>query len=320
VAQDDDGNYQNHGTWKTWDNRGNLLAQGEFERGNRTGTWIRWYRNPSETPLLLRAPYSKFNPTFISQATFRNNQLDGTWTIYDGKKSKISQWEFREGKRHGTSTWWHSNGHKAREVQYRDGELHGQLLEWGPDGVLALKETYQGGRKLAPKVAAKFQDGAKKSEGMYLSPKEIEQTPDDWWNCKTQATIKQGKEERHGLWTTWYSNGQPQFEGSFEHDLQHGKFVWWHQNGQKALEGHFENGKQNGAWTWWYPTGQKSIRGEYANGNPTGRWTWWKEDGKVSQSADLSHGEGGIVVDTPSVEDLDGLPQATQPRARQLSR
>jgi antitoxin component YwqK of YwqJK toxin-antitoxin module len=317
VAQDADANYHNHGIWKTWDQRGNLLAQGEFNHGNRCGTWVRWYRNPSDVPMLTRLPYSKYNGPIISQATFDNDLLDGVWTIYDGKKNKISQWEFSKGKRNGTSIWWHAGGHKMREAQYRDGELHGQLLEWSPEGTLSLKETYQAGHRQAPKVVAKYQDGSKKSEGMYLFAKEVETSPDDWWNCKAQVTAKQGKDERHGPWTTWYSNGQPQLEGNFEHDLQAGQFAWWHQNGQKALEGRFDVGKQHGAWTWWYPSGQKSIRGEYNHGNPAGRWTWWKEDGKVSQSADLSHSEG-VVVDTPNTNDLDSLPEAKQPRPRQL--
>jgi antitoxin component YwqK of YwqJK toxin-antitoxin module len=320
VAQDPQGNYHNHGVWKTWDAKGGLVAQGEYDLGSRTGTWVRWYRNPNEVPLLSKPPFSKYNGPFISQASFDNDQLQGMWTIYDGKKNKISQIEFSHGKRHGTSIWWHINGHKAREAQYRDGELHGQLLEWSPEGTLVIKETYQAGHRQAAKVVAKYQDGSKKSEGMYLFAKEVEQTPDDWWNCRMQTTAKQGKDERHGAWTTWYSNGQPQLEGNFEHDLQHGQFSWWHQNGQKALEGRFDGGKQHGTWTWWYPTGQKSIRGEYAHGNPTGRWTWWKEDGKVGQSADLSHSEGIVVDPAPANSDLDAAPQAIQPRARNLNR
>ena len=320
VAQDDEGNYRNHGGWKTWDAKGNLVAMGEFDHGSRTGTWVRWYRNPADVPLFSRAPYSKFNGPYISQATFSHDQLDGFWAIYDGKKAKISQFEFKNGKRHGTSIWFHASGHKMREAQYRDGDLHGQVLEWGADGTLSLKENYQGGRRLAPKVMSKYQDGGKKSEGMYLFAKEAIQSPDDWWNCRVQTTSKQGRDERHGPWTSWYSNGQVLLEGNFDHDQQNGQFTWWHQNGQKILEGNFDHGKQDGVWTWWYPTGQKSIRGEYVHGHPTGRWTWWKEDGKVSQSADLSRGDNDIVIDSPPSDDLLDIPQAKQPKSRPLNR
>ncbi len=314
VTQDSQGNFLNHGPWQMWDQRGNLLAQGEYRYGNRTGTWLRWYRSPSESELLTKMPYQQFKLPVISQATFKNDQLDGAWTIWDGRKNKISQWEFIEGRRDGTSVWWFANGKKMREVFYRDGEIDGQLLEWAIDGAPVLKVTYQAGRKLMAK-ATKYPNGDKKSEGMYLFAKEIEQTPDDWWNAKLQTLSKTGNDEKHGSWTSWHSNHQTQIEGTYEHDLQVGLFTWWHSNGQKALEGRFDMGKQDGSWTWWYANGQKSIRGEYAHGNPTGRWTWWKEDGKVAQSADLSHSEG-VVVDTPSMVDPNSHPQAVKPQSR----
>ncbi len=316
VTQDSAGNYVNHGMWKTWDERGNLVAQGEFEHGRRTGTWVRWYRGAADAKLLSQMPYQQFAGPFISQATFKDGQLDGAWTIYDGKQHKISQWHFVEGRRHGMSTWWFSTGRKMREIQYRDGDMDGELIEYGPAGSVLSKSTYQAGRKLASKTAT-HTGGAKKSQGMYLFAREMEQTPDDWWECKTRATTRQGKDEKHGPWSSWYANGQRQLEGTYEHDAQVGQFTWWHSNGQKALEGKFDLGKQDGSWTWWYPTGQKSIAGQYAHGNPTGRWTWWKEDGKVAQSADLSHSEG-VVIDMPKVmsEPAKMPAQAKQPKAR----
>lgn len=310
VTQDSQGNYLNHGTWKMWDQRGNPISQGTYDYANRTGTWTRWYRNASEAELLSKLPYSQFTEPFISQAAFKHDQLDGLWTIYDGKMHKISQLKFADGKRQGTATWWFANGRKAREMEYKDGELEGQYLEWSPEGKLVVKDTYQAGRKLALKVS-NHSGGGKKSEGTYLFAKEIEQTPDDWWNCKFQTVTKSGGEERHGPWTSWHNNGQPQLEGAYEHDAQVGKFVWWHANGQKAQEGRFDHGKQDGAWTWWFPTGQKSIRGEYSHGTPTGKWTWWKEDGRVVQGADLSHSDG-VVVEMPN--SLDGQPGQPMPR------
>jgi uncharacterized protein len=312
VTQDAAGNYNNHGKWKMWDDRGNGIAEGNFEHGKRTGTWVRWYRSVSEAKLLTQQPYQQFAGPFASQATFKDGQLDGMWAIYDAKQHKISEWNFSDGRRNGTSTWWYPTGRKMREVQYRDGDIDGTFLEWDVQGIATVKDTYQTGRKLAPKVAH-HTGGVKKSQGMYLFARETEKTPDDWWNCSPQTTTRQGKDEKHGPWISWYGNNQRQLEGSYEHDLQCGKFTWWHSNGQKALEGEFDHGKQDGSWTWWYNTGQKSIQGHYAQGNPTGRWTWWKEDGKVTQSADLSHTEG-VVIDTQGVPDLKKMPQAKKPK------
>jgi antitoxin component YwqK of YwqJK toxin-antitoxin module len=314
VTQDAQGNYINHGSWKMWDKSGNPVAQGEFRYGNRTGTWVRWYHGASEADLLQQIPYRLFAGPFISQATFEHGQLNGTWNIYDGKKRKISQWGFTDGKRHGASIWWFPNGKKMREVQYRDGLIDGQLIETSSEGTVTANYTYQEGRKLAQKTST-YNGGAKKSQGMYLYAKDIEQSPDDWWTGKLMVTTKAGKDEKQGAWISWHSNGQRQLEGTYDHDLQVGLFTWWHANGQKALEGRYDAGKQDGEWTWWYPNGQKSIRGEYAHGNPTGRWTWWKEDGRVAQSADLSHSEG-VVIDTPKPMEPAPIPQVRKPTPR----
>ncbi len=319
VTQDAQGNYVNHGPWKMWDARGNVVAQGDYEHGNRVGTWVRWYRNVAEAPLLAQSPYQLFTGPIVSQATFEHGELSGTWTIFDAKMHKISQWQFTDGKRSGKSIWWYPSGRKLREIDYRDGDIDGAVVEWSADGKAIVNDTYEGSRKLAQK-SAKYADGKKKSEGMYLFAKVVEQTPDDWWNCKVLTTTQTGKDEKHGAWTAWHPNGQRQLEAKYEHDLQVGKFTWWHANGQKALEGQFEGGKQNGPWTWWYPNGQKSIHGQYAHGNPTGRWTWWKEDGKVAQSADLSQSEG-VVIETPhNPEKAPTLRTARPNPARALNR
>jgi uncharacterized protein len=315
VTQDANGNYVNHGSWKMWNESGQLVVQGEYENGNRTGTWVRWYRGAAEADLLSKVPYQQFIGPFISQATFKHGQLDGTWTIYDSKMHKISQWSFVDGKRHGDSTLWHASGRKMREIQYRDGDMDGQLIEWNPDGTVKAKEIYQSGRKLAEKVA--YHTGQqKKSAGTYLFAKLDEKTPDDWWNCKPLVTTKTGKDEKHGPMVVWHPNGNRQLEGTYEHDLQVGQFNWWHANGQKALEGRYDHGKQDGEWTWWYASGQKSIHGEYVHGSPSGRWTWWKEDGKVAQSADLS-GSDGVVIETPRTLDPSLAPRVGVPSARQ---
>jgi antitoxin component YwqK of YwqJK toxin-antitoxin module len=315
TTQDAQGNYVNHGMFKTFNERGALTAQGEYQDGKRIGPWVRWYRSVTDAKLLASQPYQQFAGPFISQATFVDGELDGAWTIYDGRKHKISEWNFKKGRRHGPSTWWLPSGRKLREMNFVEGELDGAWSEWRPDGSLIGKESYTAGRKQSLK-SSYHRGGAKKSEGMYLFAKEVEQTPDDWWQCQPMTLTHTGKDERHGPWTAWHPNGQRQQEGTYEHDLQNGPFTWWHSNGQKALHGQFEVGKQNGRWTWWYPSGQKSIQGEYSLGNPTGRWTWWKEDGKVAQSADLSQSEG-VAIETPAVPDTKrAAPQAKKPQPR----
>ena len=89
VTQDDEGNYVNHGSWKTWDLQGSLVAQGRYQHGQRFGVWNRWYRN-SDVELLKTSPYSSFRGPFISQASFDSGRLSGKWTIQDSHR-KMSE-------------------------------------------------------------------------------------------------------------------------------------------------------------------------------------------------------------------------------------
>jgi antitoxin component YwqK of YwqJK toxin-antitoxin module len=298
VTQDADGNYINHGTWKMFDERGTIVAEGHFANGERDGTWNRWYRG-SEAELFSTLPYQQFAAPFVSQASFENGKLNGRWGIYDSKQRKISEWQFANGNREGRSTWYFASGRKMREIDYHNGEIHGEHNEWSADGHQTVRDAYREGRKLATKIDF-FPNKQKKTEGMYLHAREVVQTPDDWWTAKIATYTRQGKDEKHGQWISWYQTGQKQMQGEYQGDLQVGKFQWWYENGQIALQGSYDSGKQVGKWTWWHQNGQKSTQGEYVDGNPTGRWRWWDTNGRVHETADLTHGDTKIV-DVPQV-------------------
>jgi len=299
VAQDKDGNYLNHGPWKMWDEKGTLLSEGEYKNGRREGTWNRWYRT-GEAELLGQAPFTEYEGPFVSQARFHQGKLNGPWTIFDAKQRKVCQFDFADGERHGKLSWWYANGQAMREINYQNGLVEGTWLEWKPDATLVVKDVYQQGRRLAPKVT--YYDGQqKKTEGMYLHAQLTVDTPDDWWRCKLATYEADGKDQRHGPWTSWYANGQVQLEGEFTSDVESGKFTWWYQNGQKSLEGFYKEGEQHGRWSWWHPNGQKSSQGDFLAGHQKGRWFWWQENGKVAKAAE--YGDGGAE------ESVAGLPK-----------
>ncbi len=285
VAQDDEGNYVNHGSWKMWDIAGKLVAEGQYRFGQRHGTWNRWYAADGAA-LLKDAPYSHFAAPFISQAEFQYGKLHGKWTIFDAKQNKISEWEYAHGRRHGKWTWWFPTGKMMREVTYRHDAMDGELLQWNAEGDLIVKETYRDGRRVTLKTEH-FDDGkTKKAEGLYLLAKIVVSTPDDWWNAQPGSYREEGQDEKHGQWTEWYPTGEKRAEGNYQLDEPHGKFTWWFTNGQQAIEGNYESGKRHGHWTWWHINGQKKTLAEYADGTPSGRWFWWQEDGRLVQKSE----------------------------------
>jgi uncharacterized protein len=308
VTQDADGNYINHGKWRMWDARGNLVGEGRYRDHQRHGVWNRWFAS-GEVELLRQQPYNAFAGPFVSQATFINGNLHGKWTIYDSKLRKISEWEFVDGRRHGKSNWWFATGRKMREVDYRDGVIHGELLEWNQEGKLMLKENYDEGRKLAAKTTT-HTSGQKRTEGMFLFARLVVESQDDWWNLKPATFTRQGQDQRHGLWTAWYPNGQKLLEGEYRHDTAVGKFTWWHANGQKAVHGSYEQGLQHGRWVWWHENGQKASEGQFEQGSRNGPWVWWNNDGKVSRKAHFSTTEREPSLAQPDRQEAQLEPPA----------
>lgn len=298
VTQDADGNYINHGSWKMFDESGTTIAEGHFVNGQRDGTWNHWYHG-NEAELFGKLPYQQFTAPFVSQASFANGKLNGRWGMYDSSQRKMSEWHFADGYREGRSIWYYVNGRTMREIDYHNGEIDGEHKEWTAEGQQTLHDVYRQGAKIAAKIEY-FGNKQKKSEGTYLHARLIVQTPDDWWTPKVAGYARQGKDQKHGPWTSWYENGQKKMQGEYRNGLQIGKLQWWYENGQIALQGSYEDGKQVGKWTWWHQNGQKSTQGEYVDGNPTGSWRWWDTNGRVHETADLTHGDTK-VVDVPAL-------------------
>ncbi len=287
VTQDEQGNYLNHGSWKMYGPAGDLVAEGQYEMGSRTGLWTRWIQ-ASEGAHFKNVPFNRAVGPFVSQANFRDGQLHGAWTIFDSKQNKLSLVTFRDGVRHGPRKLWAAGGQLLREMTYRDGALHGEVSELGPEGKLQMVATYQDGRRVAAKITT-FKGGtAKKDEAMYLFAKLVPISQDDFWTGQFAEYESVGQDERHGRWISWYPNGQIKVDGHYEYDVPVGEFTWWHANGQKSAEGEYANGTQHGEWVWWHPNGQKSTHGSYTRGEQTGEWLTWNPSGKLDQHAEYA--------------------------------
>ena len=70
VTTDSAGNYVNHGTWRMWDAGGDLVAEGRYEMGRRTGHWMRRFHR-DEAAVLSTAPFDQFEAPFVAKATFQ---------------------------------------------------------------------------------------------------------------------------------------------------------------------------------------------------------------------------------------------------------
>jgi antitoxin component YwqK of YwqJK toxin-antitoxin module len=301
VVQDVQLNYVNHGPWAWYDERGQLLARGEYNLGKQHGKWTRIHTVDKGTVFALPI-YRGFERPFTSEAFFENGVLTGAWTVVDAKGRKASQSTFQQGKQHGLATWWHPNGQTHRTANYVNGQIDGELREYGLKGELLVKETYVEGCKLDLEVNNHSKD-RRRSERNVLVP--IAKEHHNWF----QATVTLERVERpkiyHGVSTWWYADGQKEMAGKYEQGVPAGEFIWWHANGQERSRGNYVDGKQDGRWTWWHANGQKEMEGEYRLGHRVGKWASWNEDGKVRLVED--HPEPDQVPTIATAPDEDEI-------------
>ncbi len=315
VVQDERGNYVNHGPWTLYEDNGQVIAQGQFERGAMHGPWRRIFQSGQGE--MFRGPlYQKFSPPFTAEATFDHGLLDGDWIVRDAEDRLASRWQFDRGQRHGLCQWWFANGKPWREANYHNGRLDGDVRQWTADGELELEQQYLGGRRRDVAVDWHAPD-KKKSEAEMLLKREVVQYEYDFLDglARHQILAREGRDERNGRWTAWFESGQRQLEGRYEHDVPAGTWTWWHPNGQLALQGDYVEGRQHGVWTWWHENGQKSIVGHYHAGQQSGDWTWWSPAGKVKdRKAYVARQPGPSGAAAPH----SGLPSPRRPLRQAL--
>src|SRR5262245_1022971 len=152
VTLNNDGNYVNHGAWKMYSPTGDVVAEGQYNFGERNGLWTRW-NGRSDSTMLNEFPFRDFKAPFMSQATFNNGKLDGDRIIADTNDRKVLMISFKSGQRNGTATTWLPNGKVLSQTTYQNGIPVGDVLEVDKKtGELARTGTYDDGRKATTKT------------------------------------------------------------------------------------------------------------------------------------------------------------------------
>jgi antitoxin component YwqK of YwqJK toxin-antitoxin module len=118
--------------------------------------------------------------------------------------------------------------------------------------------------------------------------KVIEETYPD--GSPKRVCIYKGKGENRELIheTTFYENRQMQMDGDFKDGKRHGLWVSWYMNGNKWSEGTFRYGKSEGKRTVYFENGKVRYEGTYKNDLRVGKWRFYDETGKLLAEQDFS--------------------------------
>jgi antitoxin component YwqK of YwqJK toxin-antitoxin module len=94
--------------------------------------------------------------------------------------------------------------------------------------------------------------------------------------------------EKHGLWITYFANGNKRAEGQYQHGKKQGPWTQWHKNGRVASKATFHEGDYTGRYQTFHDNGNlqregmdNPIRGNSADGTKGGEWPSYQLDGKT---------------------------------------
>lgn len=163
------------GTFKYYDEQGNLKATNEFDKSGEKA---------------LNKTYAP-NGRMIATGYYQNQKKEGEWKYYNDASQLILVEDNKDGKVHGWSKLYNpNNGVLAEETQYVEGQPEGQCHKYSDTGTLLMECQYHNGMLDGPNKTY-YPSTALKEEGQYE------------------------KGEKVGLWKTYNEDGDVIAEDSY---------------------------------------------------------------------------------------------------------
>lgn len=101
----------------------------------------------------------------------------------------------------------------------------------------------------------------------------------------------------HGLWVSYYLNGQLKNKGEYQDGKRSGHWVFRHETGELMFEGGFKEGVKEGFWKIFTEEGQLFREGEYKDGKEEGFWITYTKNGKTYPPTTGIYSQGVKVSD-----------------------
>ena len=142
------------GTFRYYDEQGNLKATNEFDKSGEKA---------------LNKTYAP-NGRLIATCYYLTQKKDGEWKYYDDNSGQLSLVEDNvAGKVHGWSRLYNpQNGMLAEETQFVEGQPEGQCRKYSDTGVLIMECLYHNGLLDGP-TKTYYPSKALKEEGQYAT-------------------------------------------------------------------------------------------------------------------------------------------------------
>ena len=195
-----------HGLWKKYDDKGNLLYEGNFNHGVPVGTFHYYYSNGKlkSTTLFIEGTHKvhtsmyDVNEKLASEGNFIDQIKDSIWNYYNPKGTLIKSEAYRNGQRHG---WWRTysseTGQLLEECHYDNDKANGERKTYFTDGKISTESHYING-DMSGKFTSYFPNGKIFYTGTYLNGLETGEWKyfDENGNPRKSVEYKLGKVQK----------------------------------------------------------------------------------------------------------------------------
>ncbi len=246
-----------------------------------------------------------YNGALYADIPYRNQSGFGLarWYTFDGKLE--TEGTLVDGDRDGTWKWYYPNGNVSIERNYQLGSLEGKGTEYYSDGTPEISTTYMSNQEHGEKIyyhpngsvhtrGMKYMDewhgdvvhtdpsGNVQAIRYYFFGKLVGYSYHDKdGNTLSMIPIEQG----NGVVKTFYSNGKPALQSTYDKGALTGDYKEFFANGKLWEQATYVNGRLEGERTEYYENGNLQELTTYYNGGRQGPYRRYYENGKLEMEA-----------------------------------
>jgi len=177
-----------HGTWSTWNERGNKTTEFNFKKGKKDGIETFWWNNRKKRKeanykdgqLVGKTTFWHKNGEINLTRNFKNGQVSNEQNYLNGVLNQEIKYEyhsdgslkskanFQNNNITGKAWKWYANGQMQVEASFVNGVPNGKMREWHENGQIKAESNYKDGN-FDGNSTSWNSDGSIKRERVYIN-------------------------------------------------------------------------------------------------------------------------------------------------------
>tara|TARA_R110002096_G_scaffold126532_3_gene273703 strand:- start:137716 stop:141018 length:3303 start_codon:yes stop_codon:yes gene_type:complete len=299
-----------YGTWKWYNERGEIDREYELKNGLLEGVYKVYYSNGE----------------LSEKINFKKDERDGIYESYFVNGGISSRQEYKNGIRDGKMLFFFKNGNIEYKFNRVENEIEGTLKRFYPDGQLRFIQSYTKSEK--DSIGTEYYWNGNLRSRMAYKENELDGPYEEYFisgKLERKGTYVEGSQSGENL--DYWFNGNLYQKNIYDQDgKKNGLSQEFARDGSKYLEFDFKKGniiayrifdksgkivktakKKGGDFLYegLYPDGTKSTLGLYdSKGGKEGLWEFYDKNGKLETASNYEKGvlEGKSVSYYPSGE------------------